>query len=1088
MALYKDFVVKEGLQIEGVTQSTNTTSGALIVSGGAGIAKDINIAGSIKRTGNVVGINHAFGAQLSLSDAKFTDSLTSGRTAWGVVNYFGSSVLDAVSENATYTNATSLYIKGAPTGGANLTIEKAWSVYITSGTVFIGETKGSTSTAAGQALQVNGGISFGNGIYGAGGGSFYGPFRLNDSEILTKATQNIGLAEFPDGILISTSTNAYSTSTGALVITRGGGAGIAGNVYVGGYLAVLTTATIQSTENSVSTATGALVVNGGLGVGRDLYAQRGFFTSNQGSTSSVGENALQVVSGGIGVAGPSRFESLIKLSDNTDSIGQGVGALVVQGGVAVGRNLTADTIKVVNAQIATDSATAPLTVVGGAGIGKNLIVGSTATSTGTQASNALVVAGGAWVGKDLTVKGSAIIEGDLLLLGQGTQVTVNSTNTYIVDPVIDIGGAPNKGILTVPDIYDKGLLIHYQTAVNTASDFRAFLGLENTTQRFIFKQGIDSSVGGNDPFGDFYNSGTWSTLEAGSLVLRDSAASIDNLTGALRVTGGAYFGKNSIFASTVTNTAEHWSVTSIENNAIKVPNGGIGAKYLYVSEQGWINGAQILTTGTVNQGIGGEFTNTFYFSNLTPSASTNTGAVIINGGLGVGQNVNIGGNVTTTGTVHVYNLTESYNTASGALVVDGGVGIGKRLNVGGQTRLYDSTPSTSSDTGALVVQGGVGVYGDLNVGGLVSVVNTLTVERLDVLSSVESINKTTGAIVIAGGLGVGKTINATRINIETASITSGSNSISTTTGDLTVVGGVGIGQDVWIGGKVRIQSTLTSSAANSGALVIDGGVGVAKDVYIAGSITRNGTVSKSVIGTTGAGLSLPASSYVDLTTIGANAGTLAIHSLGQPTILGTLAPNWDNATTLYIDNAPTFTGGATATKKWALYVSNGDVRINTNSGNDGTTATGALQVQGGVGIAGNITAGGYAKAGSLLIGTGTAADSNKISSSKVAGKNDTSPVLIDTYVGNQFTTAKYLVQVTDTGTPNKFHVVELMVTYDGSATQNGVYISQYGIITNTGELGVFDVSYNVGDIQVVFTPNYTPVSMNIRALRMAIVT
>jgi hypothetical protein len=63
-----------------------------------------------------------------------------------------------------------------------------------------------------------------------------------------------------------------------------------------------------------------------------------------------------------------------------------------------------------------------------------------------------------------------------------------------------------------------------------------------------------------------------------------------------------------------------------------------------------------------------------------------------------------------------------------------------------------------------------------------------------------------------------------------------------------------------------------------------------------------------------------------------------------------------------------------------------------------------------------------------------------------------------------------------------------MVTYDGSATQNGVYISQYGIITNTGELGAFDVSYNTGDIQILFTPNYTPTTMNIRAIRMAIVT
>jgi hypothetical protein len=67
-------------------------------------------------------------------------------------------------------------------------------------------------------------------------------------------------------------------------------------------------------------------------------------------------------------------------------------------------------------------------------------------------------------------------------------------------------------------------------------------------------------------------------------------------------------------------------------------------------------------------------------------------------------------------------------------------------------------------------------------------------------------------------------------------------------------------------------------------------------------------------------------------------------------------------------------------------------------------------------------------------------------------------------------------------------VVELMVTYDGSNATSGVYISQYGIITNTGELGTFDVTYNTGNINVIFTPNYTPVSMNLRALRMAIVT
>jgi hypothetical protein len=141
-----------------------------------------------------------------------------------------------------------------------------------------------------------------------------------------------------------------------------------------------------------------------------------------------------------------------------------------------------------------------------------------------------------------------------------------------------------------------------------------------------------------------------------------------------------------------------------------------------------------------------------------------------------------------------------------------------------------------------------------------------------------------------------------------------------------------------------------------------------------------------------------------------------------------------------------------------------------------------LQVAGGVGIGGNLTVGGDVKGTALIV------TDNKISSVVVTGKNTDTAVTIDTYIGNEFTTAKYLVQVVDLGTPNKFHVVELMVTYDGAGSTSGVYISQYGIITNTGELGSFDVTYNAGNINVIFTPNYTPVSMNIRALRMAIVT
>jgi hypothetical protein len=1084
MAQIKDFVVKQGIVAEGIAQSLATSSGALIVAGGAGVGGNINVGGSIKRHGNVAqGREHSIGAQLSLRDATFTDELITGRTTWGIVNYFGSSVLDTISENATYTNAASIYVKGAPAAGTNLTIEKAWSLYITSGTMFLGETSGNTSTTSSQALQVAGGISFNNGMVGYGGGSLFGPWALNSSEILTRATQNVGLAEFPDGIRITTSTQSISTTTGALVVDNNGGVGVGGNLYLGGYFVGETTGTFLSTINSISTSTGALTVKGGLGVGEDIYAQNGFFVSGDSNTATVGGNSLQVTNGGgLGVTGVARFENQVWLSSLADSTGFGTGALIVQGGATVERNLSANTAEILDNTAASSTDTAAFTVGGGVGIGKNLIIGAVGSSTGTTATNALIVGGGGYFGGSLTVDGSTVIKGDLFLLGTGTQVTINSTNTYIVDPVIEIGGGIDGSMLTIPDVYDKGLLIHYQNSVSTVTDYRAFIGLENTTERFIFKQEILPGVSGSDPFGNYYNSGTWSTLEAGSLILRDATESVDADTGALIVEGGIAVSGNSTFASsTVTFTSGAFSLTNIVNNAVQIPTGGLGTRYLYVEEEGYIGNAKILTTGTVNDNIGGIFTLSFAFINLTQSDGTDTGAVTVAGGVGIGGNLNVGGNQTLGGTLRILNDTQSNSTDTGALTVVGGVGIGKNVNIGGQTKIYDTTQSTSTDTGALVVGGGAGIAGDLTVGGLVTVVNTLTVETLVVTSEIDSTATDNGAVVIAGGLGVGKTINATRINIQTASVNSGTSSTSTTTGDLTVVGGVGIGGAVFVGKELQVLSTDTAINTSTGAIVVKGGVGVAKDVFIGGKLIRSGQVTQDVINALGAGLILSSSTYIDSLTSG-TPNSLAIHSIGRPTIQGVLNPVWTNAATVFIDNEPLFTGGSDATNKWALQVNNGKVKLGGTNSNVGTTTSGALQVVGGVGVGGNITSGGEVRAQTFKV------VDNQISSATVTGKSNNSAVTIDTYVGNEFTTAKYLVQVVDLGTPNKFHVVELMVTYDGSNDTSGVYISQYGLITNTGELGTFDVTYNTGNINVIFTPNYTPVSMNLRALRMAIVT
>ena len=70
--------------------------------------------------------------------------------------------------------------------------------------------------------------------------------------------------------------------------------------------------------------------------------------------------------------------------------------------------------------------------------------------------------------------------------------------------------------------------------------------------------------------------------------------------------------------------------------------------------------------------------------------------------------------------VNIDITTQSTSSTTGALIVDGGVGIAKDLNVGGTTQ------SNSKDTGAFVIEGGVGIEKNLNVGGNINIVGIVT--------------------------------------------------------------------------------------------------------------------------------------------------------------------------------------------------------------------------------------------------------------------------------------------------------------------------------------------------------------------------
>jgi hypothetical protein len=91
----------------------------------------------------------------------------------------------------------------------------------------------------------------------------------------------------------------------------------------------------------------------------------------------------------------------------------------------------------------------------------------------------------------------------------------------------------------------------------------------------------------------------------------------------------------------------------------------------------------------------------------------------------------------------------SISTDTGALVVDGGAGIDGNVNISGRVAIVDSTESTSVSTGSFKTAGGAGVVGNLNVGGDITCVGDFTVNGTFTTTGTDSLAVTDPFIFLA---------------------------------------------------------------------------------------------------------------------------------------------------------------------------------------------------------------------------------------------------------------------------------------------------------------------------------------------------
>lgn len=284
------------------------------------------------------------------------------------------------------------------------------------------------------------------------------------------------------------------------------------------------------------------------------------------------------------------------------------------------------------------------------------------------------------------------------------------------------------------------------------------------------------------------------SINGSSIVLKNARNTVDNpmnvqnndILGSLQFVGHDGSSWNQISSITTQATQNFTDISHGTNIIFKTTNNDIPTTQMSIDQNGVMKlyttqNATDSLTGTLivdggvgaggNLNIGGSLSLTgafgyaaLYLTETTNATDISTGTLIVDGGMGVNKTAHIGQQVYVTNTIN------STSPTTGSAIVSGGIGISKDLYVGGNVDIdeyyiytsgifTDTTPSTSTSTGSLIVSGGMGIGGNLNIGGSLNVTGDLRYETLHITSTIDTTSTSTGALIIDGGLGIAKSLS-----------------------------------------------------------------------------------------------------------------------------------------------------------------------------------------------------------------------------------------------------------------------------------------------------------------------------------------
>jgi len=759
-----------------------------------------------------------------------------------------------------------------------------------------------SSTGQTKALQVNGGAAIAKNLIVGQDAKIYGP------------TTVYGTFTAAGGFALEGALDLSTATIGTLIVdeqltvtapaTLSGVTTLSGTTTVSGAISASNTATFTGNTflNGTTTVGGAATFNSTVDLNGAVTVD-GASTFNNTATFNAplvvsGSNTLTVGTGATTLGG------ILDVNDTTAATSAGAGAVQVAGGVYVEKNLI---VTGTGSSFDTSTWTSnALAVDGGAYIKDGLFVEGPTTFGGAVTFSGTAT----YVYSTNTYYTDNLINMHVPPGGIGTNWTADDGK--------DIGlvfhyfkGADKNAFLGFAN--DTGYLEWYENGsevggVYSGSAYGTFktanvqlVGTDNATSTAT---GALRVAGGAGIGGDAYVGGV---VNGAGVTARDLTENRLALVGA----NGRLVDSASLTWNTSTNTIQG-TITSA-NTATNLAGGSAGA-VVYQSAAGVTSFVTIGGEDTVLTSKGGVPTWTSSGATSVGSATTATnlsggsaGYIPVQFATGItGFDADLTFN-TTTNTLSVTNVavagtTNSTSTTTGAVVVAGGVGIGQDLRVGGTiygnltgtaTNALQSTTATNATTliggaaGSVVYQSSTGTTSFLPIGVETYILTSIGGAPSWQAPSATTVGASTTATNIAGGatgyipvqsatgvtgFDADLTFNTATNTLATVNLTASgtvdindvTNATSTTTGALTVAGGVGIEKDVWVGGQLYVNgspvltsatfvtptlqsvttagattdraisftNTTSSTSTTTGALTVAGGVGIGGNLNV----------------------------------------------------------------------------------------------------------------------------------------------------------------------------------------------------------------------------------------------------------------